>query len=266
MSNRVVTEFEDGVAIVTLNRPDKLNALDLDMFRAIGNAAQALGSQKSLRAVILRGAGRAFCAGLDFASFAAMAGGSGGQELLERREGRLGNLAQYVAWVWQELPVPVIAAVHGVAFGGGLQIALGADLRIVAPDAQLSIMEIKWGLIPDMSGSQTLRRLVRLDVAKELTFTGRIVRGEEAVQLGLATRCAADPFAEALALAREIAGRSPDAIRAAKRLWNEATQLSVADGLALEQQLQLSLIGKPNQIEAVQANFQKRPPRFADPE
>lgn len=266
MSNRVVTEFEDGVAIVTLNRPDKLNALDLDMFRAIGNAAQALGSQKSLRAVILRGAGRAFCAGLDFASFAAMAGGSGGQELLERREGRLGNLAQHVAWVWQELPVPVIAAVHGVAFGGGLQIALGADLRIVAPDAQLSIMEIKWGLIPDMSGSQTLRRLVRLDVAKELTFTGRIVRGEEAVQLGLATRCAADPFAEALALAREIAGRSPDAIRAAKRLWNEATQLSVADGLALEQQLQLSLIGKPNQIEAVQANFQKRPPRFADPE
>lgn len=266
MSNRVVTEFEDGVAIVTLNRPDKLNALDLDMFRAIGNAAQALGSQKSLRAVILRGAGRAFCAGLDFASFAAMAGGSGGQELLERREGKLGNLAQHVAWVWQELPVPVIAAVHGVAFGGGLQIALGADLRIVAPDAQLSIMEIKWGLIPDMSGSQTLRRLVRLDVAKELTFTGRIVRGEEAVQLGLATRCAADPFAEALALAREIAGRSPDAIRAAKRLWNEATQLSVADGLALEQQLQLSLIGKPNQIEAVQANFQKRPPRFADPE
>lgn len=265
MSERVVTEFDNGVAIVTLNRPEKLNALDLEMFRAIAQAAEALQGNRSLRSVILRGAGRAFCSGLDFGSFAAMAAGSGGQELLNRPEGRIGNLAQHVAWVWQEIPVPVIAAVHGVAFGGGLQIALGADLRIVAPDAQLSIMEIKWGLIPDMSGTQTLRRLMRLDLAKELTFTGRVVRGEEAVQLGLATRCAPDPFEEAMALAREIAARSPDAVRAAKRLWNDATMVSIPEGLNLEQQLQLSLIGKPNQIEAVNANLEKRAPRFVDP-
>ncbi len=265
MSTRVVTEFQDGIAVVTLNRPEKLNALDLEMFGAIAHAAEALHTNAALRVIILRGAGRAFCAGLDFGAFAAMADSSGGSELLTRREGRAGNLAQHVAWVWQELPVPVIAAVHGVAFGGGLQLALGADIRIVAPEAQLSIMEIKWGLIPDMSGTQTLRRLMRLDLAKELTFTGRIVGGEEAVRIGLATRCAPDPFSEALTLAKEIAARSPDAIRAAKRLWNEATLGSIRDGLELEQQLQLSLIGKPNQVEAVQANFEKRSPRFVDP-
>jgi enoyl-CoA hydratase/carnithine racemase len=160
----------------------------------------------------------------------------------------------------------VIAAVHGVAYGGGLQIALGADLRFVAPDARLSVMEIKWGLIPDMSGTQTLRRLVRLDVAKELTFTGRVVDGAEAVRLGLATRVEADPLAAARALAAEIASRSPEAIRAGKRLLDTSGVVSVADGLQLEESLQRSLIGRPNQIEAVQANLGKRAPLFADPE
>ncbi|GIW42928.1 MAG: enoyl-CoA hydratase [Candidatus Binatia bacterium] len=265
MNDRVLTEIQDGVAVVTLNRPEKLNALDMAMFEAINRAAEELETQTGVRAVVMRGAGRAFCAGLDFASFASMAGGGDGSTLVSQRQGRVGNLAQRAAWAWQELPVPVIAAVHGVAFGGGLQIALGADIRIAAPDAQLSIMEIRWGLIPDMSGTQTLRRLVRLDVAKELTFTGRIVSGEDAARLGLVTRCANDPFTEAMALAREIAGRSPDAIRAAKRLWNEATVSSVVEGLALEQELQLSLIGRPNQREAVQANLEKRQPRFRDP-
>ncbi|MCX8071440.1 MAG: crotonase/enoyl-CoA hydratase family protein [Candidatus Binatia bacterium] len=264
MEERVQTEIEGGVAVVTLNRPEKLNALDLPMFEALTRSAAALADQPQIRAVVLRGAGRAFCAGLDVASFAAMAGG-GGANLLTREQGKVGNFAQRVAWVWQEIPVPVIAAVHGVAFGGGLQIALGADLRIVAPDCQLSIMEIKWGLIPDMAGTQTLRRLVRLDIAKELTFTGRIVSGEEAVQLGLATRTASDPFEASLTLAREIAARSPDAVRAAKRLWNEATMGTVSEGLALEERLQLSLIGRANQIEAVQANLEKRAPRFQDP-
>jgi enoyl-CoA hydratase/carnithine racemase len=184
MSDRVIVSKQDGVADVRMNRPDKLNALDQAMFEGLAATGRALAADKSLRAVVLSGEGRAFCAGLDFASFMGMAQSERpARSLLDRSES-IANFAQQAAWVWTELPVPVIAAVHGVAFGGGLQVALGADIRIVAPDAQLSVMEIKWGLIPDMSGTQTLRHLVRLDVAKELTFTGRIVRGEEAVALG----------------------------------------------------------------------------------
>lgn len=269
MSDRVVVTAQDGVAEVRLNRPDKLNALDLPMFQALVEAGRGLARDRSVRAVVLVGEGRAFCAGLDFGSFQAMAGASrdNGPGLLSREGSESpANLAQLAAWVWTEVPVPVIAAVHGVAYGGGLQIALGADLRLVAPDARLSVMEIKWGLVPDMSGTQTLRRLVRLDVAKELTFTGRVIEGAEAVELGLATRVEVDPVAAARALATEIAGKSPDAIRAGKRLLDASGVVSVAEGLQLEESLQRSLLGRPNQIEAVQANLGKRPPRFADPE
>jgi enoyl-CoA hydratase/carnithine racemase len=267
VSERVKIEFRDGVADVRLARADKMNAIDSAMFGALADAGRALKEDKSVRAVVLSGEGRAFCAGLDMESFAAMAGprsgGGADPKLFERSESGA-NRAQLAAWVWQELPVPVVAAIHGVAYGGGLQIALGADLRLVAPDARLSVMEVKWGLIPDMSGTQTLRRLVRLDVAKELTFTGRVVSGEEAVALGLATRVSAKPREDALALAAEIAGKSPDAVRAAKRLLQESWQSSVADGLRLEEELQRSLIGKPNQLEAVKANFEKRTPKFKD--
>jgi enoyl-CoA hydratase/carnithine racemase len=186
--------------------------------------------------------------------------------MFDRDEGTPANYAQRAAWIWNELPVPVIAAVHGVAFGGGLQIALGADIRLVHPDTKLSVMEIKWGLIPDMSGTQTLRHLVRLDVAKELTFTGRVVSAAEAVELGLATRVSNDPHADAMAMAREIASKSPHAIRAGKKLLNETVIASRADAMRLEESLQRSLIGSPNQMEAVQANMEKRAPRFTDPE
>ena len=269
MSDRVVVSSQDGVAEVRLNRPDKLNALDLPMFQALVEAGRGIARDRSVRAVVLVGEGRAFCAGLDFGSFQAMAGATreSGPGLLSRESSESpANLAQLAAWVWTEVPVPVIAAVHGVAYGGGLQIALGADLRIVAPDARLSVMEIEWGLVPDMSGTQTLRRLVRLDVAKELTFTGRVIDGTQAVQLGLATRAEADPLAAARALATEIASKSPDAIRAGKRLLDASGVVSVAEGLQLEESLQRSLLGRPNQIEAVQANLGKRAPRFADPE
>lgn len=266
MSDRVIVSKQEGVADVRLNRAEKLNALDQAMFEGLAATGRALAADPSLRAVVLSGEGRAFCAGLDFASFMGMAQSERpARSLLDRGED-VANFAQRAAWVWTELPVPVIAAVHGVAFGGGLQIALGADIRIVTPDAQLAVMEIKWGLIPDMSGTQTLRHLVRLDVAKELTFTGRIVRGTEAVALGLATRISSDPYTDALTLAREIAGKSPDAIRAAKRLLNNAPMVSVAEGLRMEETLQRGLIGSPNQIEAVQANMQKRAPQFKDPE
>jgi enoyl-CoA hydratase/carnithine racemase len=266
MSDRVSVSQQDGVADVRMNRPDKLNALDQAMFEGLVETGRALANDRSLRAVVLSGEGRAFCAGLDFASFMGMAQSERAPRSLLDRGESIANFAQQAAWVWTELPVPVIAAVHGVAFGGGLQVALGADIRIVAPDAQFSVMEVKWGLIPDMSGTQTLRHLVRLDVAKELTFTGRIVRGNEAVALGLATRLSDDPREDALALAREIAGKSPDAIRAGKRLLNSASLVSVGEGLQMEETLQRSLIGGPNQVEAVQANMQKRAPRFRDPE
>jgi enoyl-CoA hydratase/carnithine racemase len=263
MSDRVLVSIEDGVADVRLARPDKLNALDAAMFEALIEAARGLASDPSLRAVVLSGEGRAFCAGLDFPSFQ---GGGAAIDLFERGDESPANTAQRAPWIWTELPVPVIAAVHGYAFGGGLQIALAADVRLVAPDAELSVMEIKWGLVPDMAGTQLLRHLVRLDVAKELTYTGRRVSGREAVELGLATRLADDPHAEALALAREIAGKSPDAIRAGKRLLDASVRVSTEEGLLLEEKMQRGLLGSPNQIEAVKANFERRAPRFRDPE
>lgn len=269
MSDRMLVNVKDGVADVRLNRADKMNALDLPMFEALVETGRALAAQREVRAVVLSGEGRGFCAGLDFTSFASMAGAGGERpkrNLFDRDAESPANFAQRAAWIWQELPVPVIAAVHGVAYGGGLQIALGADIRFVAPDARLSVMEIKWGLVPDMSGTQTLRHLVRLDVAKELTFTGRVVSGTEAVALGLATHVADDPRAAALALAVEIASKSPDAVRAGKRLLNDSVVADVASGLRREQDLQSSVIGKPNQVEAVRSNLEKRAARFVDPE
>jgi enoyl-CoA hydratase/carnithine racemase len=263
MSDRVSVTLETGVADVRLNRPEKLNALDLETFVALAETGKALASEPSLRAVVLSGEGRAFCAGLDMGLFG---GGGGGVDLFERFPDSPANRAQRAAWIWNELPVPVIAAVHGVAYGGGLQIALAADIRLVAPDARLSVMEIKWGLIPDVAGTQTLRRLVRLDVARELTYTGRVVSGSEAVALGLATRLSDDPRSDALSLAREIASKSPHAIRAAKRLLDASGLVGVAEGLRLEEELQRTLIGSPNQLEAVRANLEKRAPRFRDPE
>ena len=263
MQDRVTVSLARGIADVRLNRPDKMNALDNAMFEALVETGRGLCAERGLRAVVLSGEGRAFCAGLDVASFL---GGGGGRSLFERGAGSPANFAQRAAWVWTELPVPVIAAIHGVAFGGGLQIALAADIRFVAPDARLSVMEIKWGLIPDMSGSQTLRRLVRLDVAKELTFTGRVVSGNEAAALGLATHVSDTPREAALELAREIASKSPSAIRAGKQLLDTSGVVDVETGLRLEERLQSALFGKPNQIEAVRANAEKREPRFSDPD
>jgi enoyl-CoA hydratase/carnithine racemase len=264
MDDRVVVTMADGIAHVELARPDKLNALDLPMFEALSRAAETLRSDASLRCVVLSGRGRAFSAGLDIGSFMTMGGEAG--RLFESHPGSPANRAQHAAYGWSALPVPVIAAVHGVCFGGGLQIALAADIRVASPDAQLSVMEVKWGLVPDMTGSQTLRHLVGLDVAKELTFTARVLRGREAHALGLVTYLHDDPVVRAHELAREIAVRSPDAVRAAKQLLDASVRLDHAAGLELEAALQRKLIGSPNQMEAVLANTMKRAPRFSDPD
>ena len=261
MSDRVVVETDGAVARVRLNRPDKLNALDLAMFSALADSAERIAADRRIRAVVLCGAGRAFCSGIDLGAFAK--GPEVAASLLQPAGAGPATRAQAAAMVWRDLPQPVIAALHGQVFGGGLQIALGADLRIGAPDAQLSIMEIRWGIIPDLGGSQTLRGLVAQDQAKLLIFTGEILSGRQALEINLLTRLADDPLAEAMALARTIAMQSPDAIRAAKRLLNEAWVGSVADGLRLEAALQRTLLGSPNQAEAVRANLERREPNFS---
>jgi enoyl-CoA hydratase/carnithine racemase len=275
MNDRIESiRHADGVVELQLARADKMNALDPAMFDALIAAGEALRGDTSVRAVVISGRGNAFCAGLDMASFQRMqdnsAGaqvlgeGAAGADLAARTHG-ISNAAQQVAMVWREVPVPVIAAVHGVAFGGGLQVALGADIRIVAPDTRLSVMEIKWGLVPDMAGMVLMRELARADVVRELTYTGRVFSGEEALRIGFATRVSADPLGEALQMAHEIAQKNPDAIRAGKRLLNGAASLGAAELLMAESVEQKALIGSPNQAEAVKANMERRAPRFSAP-
>lgn len=266
MSDRVLVSIAEGIADVRLNRADKRNALDGDMFLAIAEAGERLKTEPGVRAVVVSGVGASFCAGLDFASFLALSeGGSRQGDPSQVAEGRITHLGQQVAWVWQEVPVPVIAAVHGHALGGGLQIALGADVRIVHPDTQLSVREVHWGLVPDMTGTFLLAKIVRPDVAKELTFTARMISGTEAGQLGLATRVSETPYEDAMALATEIAARSPGAVRGAKTLFNRLLADGAADQFAEERQVIRSQIGTPNQVEAVTASFEKRPAVFTDP-
>ncbi len=256
VESRVTLELDPPIAIVTLTRPDRHNALDLAMLDAINAVTERLRGEPDVNAIVLHGAGPSFCSGLDFPAVAAAGGLESLRSILDEPPP---NRFQRAAYAWIELSVPVIAAVHGNCLGGGLQIALAADIRIAAADTRLSVMEGRWGLIPDMSITRTLPRLVGIDVAKELTYTARVLTGEEAAQLGLVTRLAADPLADALALAREIASKSPDAVRQAKHLFDQAWTGSAVETLALEAKLQGELIGTPNQLAAVQAGLRAAP-------
>jgi enoyl-CoA hydratase/carnithine racemase len=262
-ADRVRVQVADHVATVTLTRADKHNALDLAMFEAIIGAAHRLRSEPGVRAVVLHGDGPSFCSGLDVTSI--MAAGGGIEGLTDPLLDEVPNWFQRSAYDWVRVPVPVIAALHGNCLGGGLQIALGADIRIAAPDARLSVMEIRWGLVPDMAITRTLPRLVGIDVAKELTYTGKVITGAEASELGVVTRVSDDPLAAARELAAEIAARSPDAVRAAKRLFDSSWTGSADETLALEAELQRGLIGSPNQLAAVTAGLSKQTPEFVDP-
>ena len=262
--DRVRVDVADHVATVTLIRADKHNALDGAMFEGILAAAEEVASTPGVRAVILHGEGPSFCSGLDVASLMNPESTVSLDDILERGDHRA-NIAQRVATDWIDLPMPVIAALHGNVFGGGLQLALGADFRITAPGATLSVMEARWGLVPDMAITSTLPRLVRIDVAKELTYTARKLSGTEAAALGLVTRTADVPLQAARELATEIAAKSPDAIRAAKRLYDESWHAPVEEGLLLESELQRGLIGSKNQMAAVTAGFTKEPAEFEDP-
>ncbi|MDE9451866.1 crotonase/enoyl-CoA hydratase family protein [Aliiroseovarius sp. Z3] len=264
MSDRVRITEENQVATVTLTRADKRNALDLEMIRAIVDAGETLAARKDIRAVVLAGDGPAFSAGLDLAAMPeiaqfAMQGGV----FLERTHGN-SNLFQAASMVWVEMPQPVIAAVHGYAFGGAFQIMLGADMRIAAPETRFSIMEGRWGIIPDMGGMVLMRRLARGDVIRKLTYSAEQFEADEALDWGFVTEISETPLTRAQALANEIAQKSPDAIRAAKALIRDTELLGVKDTLIAESRAQEGLMGKPNQMEAVVAGIQKRTPNFTD--
>lgn len=262
-SERLAIAVDDHVAVVTLTRPDKHNALDVAMFDAITGAAERVATEPGVRAVVLHGEGPSFCSGLDVAGV--MANQPGSDALMDPLHGPVPNWFQRAAHRWLEVPVPVIAAIHGHCLGGGLQIALAADVRFCTPDARVAVLEVKWGLIPDMAITRTLPRLVGIDVAKELAYTGRIVSGSEAHALGLVTHLADDPVAAARALAAEIASRSPDAVRGMKRLFDESWTGSTEETLRLEADIQLGLLGTPNQLAAVTAGLTKQPAQFEDP-
>jgi enoyl-CoA hydratase/carnithine racemase len=261
---RVTVSVADGVADVRLVRADKRNALDRRMLQAIIEAGEQIAADRTVRAVVLAGDGKAFCAGLDTSLVAAMAETDPSERATNPVSGSIRVEAVQAVRVWVDMAAPVVAAVHGVAVGGGFQLALGADLRVVAPDARLGVFEIKWGIVPDMCGTQLLPRVVGPDVAKDLMFTGREVTGAEARTLGLVTRLSDDPRATALELAREIASRNPDAIKVMKRLVDASWSLPFDDGVREERDQTEGMIGSKNQLEAVIANLEQRPGRFED--
>jgi len=279
IEDRVTISVVDGIADVKMNRADKRNALDNAMFTSLSAAGEYLKKLDGLRVVVLSGDGASFCAGLDFSSFAQMAEAGAKANATDNNtdkktgeksdmnagtmvDGRITHMAQQVCWVWQEVPVPVIAAVHGHALGGGIQIALGADIRIVHPETQLSVREVHWGLIPDMTGTLMLSRLVRPDIVKNLVFTARVFSGHEAHEMGIATQLSQNVHADAMTMAREIAGRSPEAVRGAKKLINLLANSGAAEQFAAERETIGKLIGSANQAEAVMSHFEKRPPNF----
>ncbi len=258
---RVSVEYRDHIAIVTLTRPDKMNALDPEMVAAILAAGGEVATSDA-RVVVLSGEGQSFCAGLDVASFAALAQMDPGERLMPRSHGDTNDM-QELALVWRRVPMPVIAALHGAVYGGGLQLALGADIRIAAPDSRLAVMEMKWGLVPDMGGMVLLPRLLRSDVLRQMTYTARPVDAPQAERWGLVTSLADDPLGAAMAMARDIADQSPSAIRAAKRLISVAEIADRAEVLLAESSEQSALIGKPDQMAGIAARMQGKTPKFS---
>ncbi len=265
LSNKVTIEISDHVATVMLNRGEKRNAIDMAMFEELSQLGDSLKGDTNVRAVVLTGSGKHFCAGIDLSVFQGPGIDTAGRGKMNAYNDSPANFFQSAAYVWRELPVPVIAALSGSVFGAGLQIAMGADIRFASPDVRMSIMEVKWGLIPDMALSTTLRHVVPTDKIRELAYTGRVIDGTEAAAIGLVTAIKEDPLNVAQTAAAEIAGKSPDVIRALKRLINEAWEVDHASALRQEAELQIAIMAGDNQKEAVLANMEKREPDFSDP-
>ena len=263
MDTRVSVDFQDHVAHVRLVRPERLNAIDLTLLQEMIEAGDRVAALPGLRAIVLSGEGRGFCSGIDTGTLAIKPGDPFPIDLVTPVRG-VANIAQYAVLQWRDAPVPVIAALHGFAFGGGFQLPLAADMRLVHPDTKLSLMELKWGLIPDMGGMALLKPALRPDVLADLLYTARVFDGREAVSLGIATRLADEPVKAALDMAREIAGRSPDAVRAAKRLMRIGNDELDSRILLAEAAEQMAMIKSANHKEAVAAGMAKRAPNFSD--
>lgn len=260
MTDRVLMSIEEGVCHVRLNRGDKMNALDPEMFEGITHTLAQLSNDSNVRVIVISGEGNAFCAGLDLSSFGA--GDDGLSDLVTRTHGDA-NWVQHLGWGWRQLPVPVISAVHGVCFGGGMQLMAGSDIKIIHPETRCAVMEMRWGLVPDMSGYPLWRGNVRDDVLRRLVYTNEVFSGAEARDFGFATEVQDDPLARAMELAHTIAGKNPDAIRGAKRISNMMGAATDAELLMAESVEQTDIIYKPNQREAVAAYFEKREAKFA---
>ena len=287
INNRIELTIEDHIAHVKLSRADKMNALDSEMFAAIPMVGEQIRQDKRVRAVVLSGDGGNFCAGLDKSNFTSILGKQGvaiddkqgvaiddkqavaiddekpAMVLADRTHG-MSNALQYVVWMWRELPMPVLAAIEGFALGGGLQIALGADMRYATADSQFSILEMRWGIVPDMGSTQIMRHLVADDVIRELTYTAKIFSAQEAKKWGFITDIVDDPLAHAMKVAEQISLKNPDAIRASKKILESSNYQTAAEGLLMESVEQDKIMGKPNQIEAVMSELQKRKPNFID--
>ncbi|MEE9454835.1 MAG: crotonase/enoyl-CoA hydratase family protein [Paracoccaceae bacterium] len=262
-TDRITISYVGAIAHVALNRPEKRNALDMAMLEAIVETCETLTNAREIRAVVLSGAGQAFCAGLDFMSFAGMLQNPDSLDFQTRTHGNA-NLFQQAAMGWKNLPMPVIAALHGVAFGGGFQIMLGADIRVATPDTRFSIMEAKWGLVPDMGGMALMPALARQDIIRRLTYTAEVFEADNALNWGFITEIADTPLTRALDIAKHIAARSPDAMRAAKKLITDTWNAPVDKVLMAESAAQKTVLGQENQREAVLANLENRPPDFKD--
>jgi len=271
INNRIEFSVENHVAHVKLSRADKMNALDNEMFDAIPMVGEQIRQDPSIRVVVVSGDGGNFCAGLDKSNFASILEKKGvslndkepAMVLADRTHG-IANALQYVVWMWRELPMPVIAAIDGFCLGGGLQIALGADFRYAKADSKFSILEMRWGIVPDMSSTQIMRHIIRDDVIRELTYTAKIFDAKQAKEWGFITEIVDDPLAHAMSVANEIAYKNPDAIRAAKKIIDASNYQTAEEGLLMESVEQDKIMGTPNQIEAVMAELQKRKPEFRD--
>lgn len=271
INNRIELNVENHIAHVTLSRADKMNALDNEMFEAIPMVGEEIRNNASIRVVVISGDGGNFCAGLDKSNFASILEKKGvsldenepAMVLAERTNG-IANALQHVVWMWRDLPMPVIAAVEGFCLGGGLQIALGADFRYATPASKFSILEMRWGIVPDMGSTQIMRHMIRDDVIRELTYTAKIFGAEQAKEWGFITEIVDGPLAHAMSTAEQIAYKNPDAIRAAKKIIDTSYYQTAAQGLLMESVEQDKIMGTPNQVEAVMAELQKRKPDFKD--
>ena len=266
MNDRLNLTVKSGIAEVQLNRAKKHNALDHKMFESLIETGERLSKDNSIRAIILHGSGKSFCAGIDLTMFAGEGMSQDFSKKMLPREKSLANYYQSAAYVWREIPVPVIAALHGVTYGGGLQIALGADIRYASKDSTFSVMEIKWGIIPDMAMTTSIPSIMRIDQALEMAMTGDVINASEANSLGLVTAITSDPLEKARSLANNLVNKSPDAIRAIKKLFYETWKNNDQSSLLLEAQLQKRVMSGSNQMEAVKSSINRTPPNFTDPE